>query len=496
MSVLTFDKCSLVFDAASTRVEDTKNGFLRVSDNPFTREQVVQYRGHEIPDWQLHGLERDKLYNVYRPADELKRPETIASLNGIPLLLEHETYDPDNPPVRRQIGSAGTDAKWVPPYLTNSLTLTSTKAINLLKSGAMKELSLGYYYDPVFKPGKAPNGDAYDVKMTNITANHIALVEEGRAGHDVAVHDSKPKGLRELNNMDENQNAILQALQQTIASLQSISELMGNSQQPKNEPLPQATDEDDDQALDDDNEEDQSSAITDPAAPETNEDYNEDEPDLDDDGANDEEDDQAQDEDDDPTEDDEDEDPALDEDDDQAQDEDEDQAQDNDEEAIKAALEEAGLSEASDEIKAAFIQGMKKAAAASRNVAQDSKRAKNVMSRLLVAKVKKEVRKAVHDARLKDKAKIKAANEVRGVLGAIDAMAYDSASTIYKAALSKLGYSKQELKRLSGNESRAAYRGARRGGMSIKRRSALATDSKRRESKTDAGFKKLFNLGK
>ena len=484
MRALIFDKSALVLDAASKRIEDTKNGFLRVADNPFTREQVVQYRGHEIPNWQEHGLERDKLYNVFRPANELRRPETIASLNGIPLLLEHETYDPDNPPVRRQIGSAGTDAKWVPPYLTNSLIFTNTKAINLLKSGAMKELSLGYYYTPVFKSGKTPDGKQYDLVMSDIVANHIALVEEGRAGHDVAVHDSKPKGLRESTNMEQNQDAVKQVIEQTITSLQSLINLLA----PEQAQQPQATDQDDDQTMDDD---DQNDVITDPTMPENSESVDpEDEQEAnldDDDQALDEDDDQAMDDDDEQS-------PIEDEDDDQAMDEDEDeQAQDNDESAIEAALKDAGLSDASDDVKQAFIKGMQKAAAAAKAVAQDSKRSRLLVSKVLSSKVKNEVRKAVHDARLRDKAKIKAANEVRSVLGVVDAMAYDSASAIYKAGLVKLGYTRNELKRLSGNEARAAFRGAKRGGMSIKR-NAMAVDSKRRMSNTDIGFKKLLDI--
>jgi hypothetical protein len=39
-------------------------------------------------------------------------------------------------------------------------------------------------------PGTSPEGEKYDGRMTQIVANHIALVEAGRAGPDVMVADS------------------------------------------------------------------------------------------------------------------------------------------------------------------------------------------------------------------------------------------------------------------------------------------------------------------
>ena len=479
MKVLSFDKRKLALDKASKRIEDTTNGFLRVRDNPFTREQVVQYRGYEIPEWQEHGLERDKLYNVYRPAKELSRKETVESLNGIPLLLEHETFDPDNPPIRRQIGSAGTDAKWVPPYLTNSLTFTSTKAINMLKSGAMKELSLGYYYDPVFKSGTAPDGKPYDVMMTNIIANHIALVEEGRAGPDVAVHDSKPKSLRGKLTMDQNQlDALKQAMEQGMSAF--IQSTLSAFAAATESSVSGAADEDE-QACDEDE------AVVDPTAPENSE-----APETED-----EDEEQAQDDADEGATEDEDEDATEDEDEEQAQDEDatededEEQAQDDDED-YSEALAEAGLANASDEVKAAFIAGMKKSSNTAKAVAQDSKRSRSIVSKALSLQIKSAVKQAVADARAKDKAKVKAANEVRAVLGAVDAMAYDSASAIYKAALGKMGYTKTELKRMTAAESRAYFCGTKRGGAA--RKATIAADSKRRAVKSDEGFSKLDSM--
>ena len=488
-------KSRIAFDAASKRVYDKVNGYLRVADNPFTREQVAQYRGREIPNGEANGLKPNEIYNVYRPASELSKPETIASLKEIPLLLEHATYDPQNPPKERVIGAAGSNPVWEAPYLKNSLTFHNAKAIHLLESGAMKELSLGYYYDPVFKKGTTKDGQSYDVIMTNIRANHIALVEEGRAGPDVAVHDSKPKDFNKgLQSMDKDEN---NAVTDNDDKIQTLLQLAIELAKQSGVPVP-GSDSDDDPAEDDDEE------VTDPAAPENNgaEDDGDD-PAEDDDEEVAEDDDPTEDEDEETTEDDdeevaedEDDDPAEDDDDDPAEDDDEEVAEDEDEEAtacdsdlsdeeLAALLKESGLNPNGD-----LIKGVRLALAAINKKTEavgDSKRSlrKNVNNALISARISRELKRY----RAQDRAKMQAAREVRGVLGNVDAMAYDSAGAIYRKALRKSGYSLKEVKGMKSGEARACFRGLSRGKASKR---TLAKDSAKSKRTTNA--QKSFNL--
>ncbi len=55
-----------------------------------------------------------------------------------------------------------------------------------------KELSLGYRCTYHLENGTF-NGQEYEVRQRNILGNHLALVNEGRMGKDVAVQDHKPK---------------------------------------------------------------------------------------------------------------------------------------------------------------------------------------------------------------------------------------------------------------------------------------------------------------
>ena len=180
----------VALDAESKRTYDD-NGFLHVSISPLTRVQVAPYHGSEIPGWQSLGLDPERIYTGYRSAEELSKPETNESVNVTPIQLMHHMDYADAPAKATRVGSTGTDAAFHDPYLTNSLHIQDKKAIDRINDGSMRELSLAYRYKPIFTAGVSPDGEKYDFLMTDISANHLALVDEGRAGHEVLVYDSK-----------------------------------------------------------------------------------------------------------------------------------------------------------------------------------------------------------------------------------------------------------------------------------------------------------------
>ena len=180
----------IAFDKKSQRTFDA-NGFLHVAMSPISKEAVNDYWGHEIPNCEKLGLDPDRIYKGYRPADELKK--AVGTFNGLNILSEHIKDDAESPPKDYIIGSMGTDANFTHPYLRNSLIIKDAEAIELLnpadpEKAPKREISASYRYDPVFKSGTFDN-ERYDFVMTNIRGNHVALVEEGRAGSDVVVSD-------------------------------------------------------------------------------------------------------------------------------------------------------------------------------------------------------------------------------------------------------------------------------------------------------------------
>jgi hypothetical protein len=107
--------------------------------------------------------------------------------------------DASNMPKDKIVGSLGTDAAFDAPYLTNSLTVTDADAIKRINSGEFRDLSAGYLCDVEMIDGMF-DGKHYDGRMKNIRGNHVALVREGRAGHDVRVADSAMEGGENMGN--------------------------------------------------------------------------------------------------------------------------------------------------------------------------------------------------------------------------------------------------------------------------------------------------------
>jgi DNA topoisomerase IB len=181
---------TLTFDKASVRRVD-ENGYLHVGETNISKATVNPYYGSEIPGTEQLGLDPKKIYKLLRAPDELEKG--AATFNNIPVLDKHipiSSMDLNDPEIKKHvIGSTGTDAKFVGPYLKNSLVIHTQSAIADIEAEKKEELSCAYRYDPVMTPGKF-EGEAYDGIMTNIRGNHVALVVEGRAGHDVKVQDS------------------------------------------------------------------------------------------------------------------------------------------------------------------------------------------------------------------------------------------------------------------------------------------------------------------
>ena len=188
----------LVFDTNrfGTKREIDDNGYLRVSSCNITKSQIRPYYGREIPGWRDFELDPDTIYNVYCPEEELKK--ALESFNNLPLTREHIEVDVENVPKDKIVGSLGDRAEYKRPYVKNSLIVYDKKDIDWILSGKKKELSCGYRYTPVRQSGEFDDKH-YDFVMTDIIGNHVALVREGRAGHDVMVADESP-------NFTESQN--------------------------------------------------------------------------------------------------------------------------------------------------------------------------------------------------------------------------------------------------------------------------------------------------
>ncbi len=181
------DSLNSIRRLAFDRRMETIDGHLVVTGCHITKANVCPYLGAEIPNSEALGLKPDKIYYLYRDAAEITAAKD--TYNRVPLLMQHVAVSADAPQQFLTVGTAS-NARFTHPYLDADLTIWTREGIDAIESGKQRELSCGYRYVCDLTPGTSPEGEKYDGRMTQIVANHIALVEAGRAGPDVMVADS------------------------------------------------------------------------------------------------------------------------------------------------------------------------------------------------------------------------------------------------------------------------------------------------------------------
>ena len=173
------------------------NGFLEIDGNPLSKVGVYDYSGKMIDPTGAQGLERDRLYKVYRPAEELADPDCIESFKLLPWVDNHPKKllgDPKSGAVAaEEKGVEGVIGERVffdqiDQMLKGNIKLFSASQAKRIDDGKI-ELSVGYRcrYE---KSSGTFNGENYDFIQRSMRGNHLASEEFGRMGPDVAVLDS------------------------------------------------------------------------------------------------------------------------------------------------------------------------------------------------------------------------------------------------------------------------------------------------------------------
>jgi len=175
----------MAFDR-SMRTE-TVDGRLLVEGCNLTKANVCPYLGREIPRAAELGLDPDKIYMLYRDPAEIEA--AAHTYERVPLMMQHIASTADSPQKFCIVGTVS-NVRFRHPFLVGDLTIWDAEGIRAVESGAQRELSCGYRYSVDMTSGEA-DGVKYDGVMRGLVCNHIALVDQGRAGPDVFVNDSK-----------------------------------------------------------------------------------------------------------------------------------------------------------------------------------------------------------------------------------------------------------------------------------------------------------------
>lgn len=187
--VLAVDAAPLMAFDRANRSTDV-DGHMHVETTNISKANVCPYLGSEIPNGDELGLDPSRVYMLYRDAAELEA--SAKTYENKPLMMQHIAVSSDTPHKHFIVGCVS-NVRFRYPYLVASLSVWDSEAIAAIESGAQKELSCGYRYTCDMSPGEI-NGVKYDGVMRGIVANHVALVETGRAGPDVLVSDELPQG--------------------------------------------------------------------------------------------------------------------------------------------------------------------------------------------------------------------------------------------------------------------------------------------------------------
>lgn len=189
------------FKVGAVRIRD--DGCM-VADAKVARTGIYHYTGAEV------GKPEMPVVKVYRSADEVFSPESMASFTHRPVTDDHppEFVTADN---WRQyaVGGTSTDVAREGDFLRVPLMISDSATIQKVQGGKV-ELSNAYNCALDFTPGVTPDGEQYDARQTDIRGNHVAVVGQGRAGSECRIGDNmhgpwgvSPKVNGKGNNMND-----------------------------------------------------------------------------------------------------------------------------------------------------------------------------------------------------------------------------------------------------------------------------------------------------
>lgn len=161
----------------------TPQGYV-ITTATITRAGPIEYYGHEMG---LTGNDANKKITVIRTLDELSKPETLASFNGLPFTLTH----PDDGEVtatdhKDKASGHIANTRMDGDEVVCDVYLTDSVAIETLEKTGIREVSVGYEPAELADRG----GKFYHI---NIRGNHVAGVAEGRYGAQCKLNDKKGK---------------------------------------------------------------------------------------------------------------------------------------------------------------------------------------------------------------------------------------------------------------------------------------------------------------
>lgn len=215
----------------------TPEGFLLCEEVPIARTGTMKYRKGEIPVDPAPG---ENIIIAERTAEELFRPETMASFEGKPVVDEHPDEDvtAENwkkytigicTHIRRGTGESK-------DLLLADLIIFDNTAIDDIRDGK-REVSCGYECDYYVFDDRPGFTQQYDIR-----GNHVALVEIGRCGTRCSIGDHDSLAKKENKKMELTWKELRRRFA-AAAKTKDADQLMELAKQMPEEPPPAGTED-------------------------------------------------------------------------------------------------------------------------------------------------------------------------------------------------------------------------------------------------------------
>lgn len=157
---------------------------MRMTDEGYlTGEAKVARIGIQAYQDGNGGIRRE-----YRPPAEVFAADALKSFANVPVTMGHPTerlVNADNAK-RLSVGFVGENIRVDGNWVVMPITITDAETIRGIQGGTI-QLSAGYISNVIDSAGEL-DGETYDAIQTNIRGNHVAIVEQARAGADARLN--------------------------------------------------------------------------------------------------------------------------------------------------------------------------------------------------------------------------------------------------------------------------------------------------------------------
>lgn len=170
----------IVLDNQKTKRSKDDNGYLIVKDNPIAFSGVYDYLLSEVSN-----SKSDEVVKVCREFDDLKANKDL--FKDKPIIWQHY-WTGEQGDNQRADGAITGDIEAKDGGLYADLIIYNSDLIKSIENGECYELSPGYECE-ILQENGSYNGEHYDYKQILKNVNHLAVVEQGRTGHELRIQD-------------------------------------------------------------------------------------------------------------------------------------------------------------------------------------------------------------------------------------------------------------------------------------------------------------------